>query len=226
MMPAASLGPVWAIASKDVLLELRNKEIVLAILIFSFLVLIIFNFAVALTPTSAGVVGPGVLWVAIMFAAVIGLNRSFVIEKDGDALTGLMLTPVSRDTLLIGKALGNFLFMLVAEAIILPSFTALFNVNVLRPEIVVIAFITTLGLSTVGTLFAAISVNTRAREIMLPLLFLPVVVPLLIAAVEGTVQVVEGGSWSGAATWMQVGAAFDVVFVIVSVLTFQFILED
>ena len=221
-----ALGSVWTIARKDVLLELRNREIVLALLVFSFIVLVVFNFAVALTPASAGVVGPGVLWVAITFAAVIGLNRSFVIEKEGSALDGLMLTPASRDTLLAGKALGNFIFIVAAQAVIFPAFTALFDVNVLRPEMAAVALVATVGLASAGTLFSAIAVNTRAREIMLPLLFLPLITPLLIASVEATVEVVEGGSWSGAGQWLQIGVAFDVVFVIASLVAFQFVLED
>lgn len=221
-----SFAPVWAVARKDVLLELRNKEIVLSVLVFSLLVLVIFNFAVELTPANVNAVGPGVLWVGITFAAVLGLNRSFIIEKDNLALDGLLLTPVSRDALLLGKALGNFLFILAAQVMILPSFTALFNVNVLKPEVGVIAVLTTLGLSTVGTVFSAVAVNTRAREVLLPLLFLPLVAPLLIAAVEATIEITGGGSWNAASQWLQVLGAFDVVFVVGSLLTFQFILED
>jgi len=221
-----SLGPVWAVAKKDLLLEVRNREIVISILVFSGLVFIIFNFAIELTRVNRDTVGPGVLWVAFIFAAILGLNRSFIIEKDGNALEGMMLSPVSRDTILVGKTLGNLLFMITALVVLFPVFTALFNVNVLKVEIIVIAVLATIGLSTIGTMFAALSVNTRAREIMLPVLFLPIAVPILIAAVEGTAQVTQGGSWSEAAEWFQVLAAFDIVFVIAALLTFQFLLED
>lgn len=224
--PAGALGPVWAIAAKDVLLEIRNKEIVVSVLVFSLLVLVIFNFAIALTPTSVSAVGPGILWVAIAFAAVTGINRSFIIEKDGEALQGLMLAPVSRDALFIGKALGNFLFITTAEVMILPIFTVLFGLNVITPEVVVIALLTNFGLATAGTVFAALAVNTRARDIMLPLLFLPVVAPLLVAAVEGTAAVAQGGSWGTCAQWMGLAAAFDVVFAVVAVSVFQFVLQD
>jgi heme exporter protein B len=221
-----SLGPVWAVAKKDLLLEVRNREIVVSILVFSGLVFIIFNFAIELTTVNRDTVGPGVLWVAFIFAAILGLNRSFIIEKDGNALEGMMLSPIGRDTILVGKTLGNLLFMLAALVVLFPVFTALFNVNVLKPEIIVIAALSTIGLATIGTMFAALSVNTRAREIMLPVLFLPIAVPILIAAVEGTAQVTQGGSWSEAAEWFQVLGAFDIVFVIAALLTFQFLLED
>ena len=110
----SALGPAWTVARKDLLLEMRNREIVLSVLVFSGLVLIIFNFAVELTVTNADTVGPGVFWVAVTFSSVIGINRSFIVEKDGDAIDGLLLTPVSRDIILVGKALGNFIFMFVA----------------------------------------------------------------------------------------------------------------
>lgn len=221
-----SLGPVWAVAKKDLLLEVRNREIIVSILVFSGLVFIIFNFAIELTRVNRDTVGPGVLWVAFIFAAVLGLNRSFIIEKDGNALEGMMLSPIGRDTILAGKTLGNLLFMLAALVVLFPVFTALFNVNVLKPEIIVIAVLATVGLATTGTMFAALSVNTRAREIMLPVLFLPIAVPILIAAVEGTAQITQGGSWSEAAEWFQVLGAFDIIFVIAALLTFQFLLED
>ena len=134
--------------------------------------------------------------------------------------------PVSRDALFIGKALGNFLFITTAEVMILPIFTVLFGLNVITPEVVVIALLTNFGLATAGTVFAALAVNTRARDIMLPLLFLPVVAPLLVAAVEGTAAVAQGGSWGTCAQWMGLAAAFDVVFAVVAVSVFQFVLQD
>ena len=145
---------------------------------------------------------------------------------DGNALDGLLLTPVGRDTILIGKTVGNFIFMAAALVILFPVFTALFDVNVLKIEVFVIALLTILGLATVGTMFAALSVNTRAREIMLPVLFLPIAVPILISAVEGTARVTEGGGWGDALQWIEILAAFDVVFIVAALLAFQFLLED
>jgi heme exporter protein B len=205
---------------------MRNREVVLSILVFSGLVLVIFNFAVELTVTNANTVGPGVFWVAVTFSSVIGINRSFIVEKDGDAIDGLLLTPVSRDIILVGKTLGNFIFMFVALIVLMPTFTALFNVNILTVEISVIAVMALFGLSVLGTLFSAIAVNTRAREIMLPVLFLPLAIPILIAATEGTARITEGGGWGEAAQWIQIIGAFDVVFVVAALLTFGFLLED
>lgn len=224
--PPGSFGPICAIAFKDVLLEIRNKEIVVSVLVFSLLVLVVFNFAIGLTPQSVNVIGPGILWVAIAFAAIVGINRSFLIEKDRDALQGLMLAPVSRDALLLGKALGNFLFITAAEVMIFPIFTILFNLNVIAPEAVAIALLTNVGVATAGTVFAAMAVNTRAQEFMLPLLFLPVVAPLLVAAVEGTAAATQGGGWSACAQWLGLAAAFDAAFAAAALLVFHHVWQD
>ncbi|MBI2965516.1 MAG: heme exporter protein CcmB [Chloroflexi bacterium] len=221
-----ALGPIWAIARKDLLLEVRNRDIVVSLVVFSMLVLIVFNFAIELTPVNVAVVGPGILWVAIAFAGVIGLNRSFVLEKERDALDGLMLAPVSRDGLFLGKTLGNAIFMLVAQAVLIPVFAALFDVDILRFEIGVIAAMTTLGFAGAGTVFAAMAINTRSREIMLPVLFLPAISPLLIAAVEATAGVATGGSWGASSRWIQIITVFDAVFVVGGALLFHYVLED
>jgi heme exporter protein B len=222
----AALGPIWAIARKDLVLELRNREIVVSVLVFSMLVLIVFNFAVELTTVNLAVVGPGILWVAIAFAGVLGLNRTFVLEKERDALDGLMLAPVSRDALFLGKALGSFLFMLVAEAVLIPVFSALFDVGLMRGHTVLVAMLATSGFAAAGTVFASMAANTRSREIMLPVLFLPVVSPLLIAAVEATAVIADGGSWGGLNTWLQLLGVFDVLFVAGGAVLFHYVLED
>ena len=222
----AALATVWTLARKDLLLELRSRDIVLAIVVFALLVITIFTFTIELTPTRARDVGPGVLWAAIAFAGVLGLNRSFAIEAERDTLDGLMLTPVSRELIFFGKVLGNFIFITVAEVVIFPVFEALFNINVLQVETIVIALLASIGFSAVGTVFAAMSVRVRSREIMLPLLFLPTSIPLIMAAVESTSVVVNGGSWGDFSEWLQLAIAFDVIFFIASAVLFQFVLEE
>jgi heme exporter protein B len=224
---SGSLGVIWALARKDLLLEIRNRDIVISIVGFVLLVMVIFTFAVDIADRdNALLVGPGVLWAGIAFAGVIGLNRAFALEMERDTLEGLMLTPVSRDLIFLGKALGNFLFLGISSAIALLVFAVLFNLVVLRFEMLVIALLAVIGFSAVGTVFAAMSARVRAREIMLPLLFLPVVVPLLFAVIEATADLVAGDSWKEMSQWLQLAGAFDLVFVIVSAFIFQFILED
>ena len=221
-----SLSVIWAIGRKDLLLEIRNKDVVVAIAGFALLVLVIFTFAIDLNQGNAKLVGPGVLWAGIAFAGVTGLNRAFALEGEGSTLEALMLAPISRDLIYLGKALGNFLFIAVAQIIVIPVFAVLFNLVVFRWEMLVISLLTTIGFSAVGTLFAAMSVRVRAREVMLPLMFLPVVTPLLMAAVESTSHMVHGRSWSDMAQWLQIAVAFDVAFVVISAFIFQHILED
>ena len=221
-----SLAIIWSIGRKDLLLELRNKDVVVAVAGFALLVLVIFTFSLNLTSDNAKLVGPGVLWAAVAFAGVTGLNRAFALEVEGNTLEALMLAPISRDLIFLGKALGNFLFITVALVVVLPVFAVLYNLIVFRWEMLVISLLTAVGFSAVGTLFAAMSVKVRAREVMLPLLFLPVVAPLIMAAVESTGHVVNGRSWSDMAQWLQLAVAFDVIFIVVSAFVFQHILED
>ena len=177
-------GPVFALLWKDLMLELRTKDIVVSVLVFALLVIVIFSFALDPTPQTVAVVAPGVLWVAFTFGGVLGLTRSFALEKDGGNLHGLLLAPVSRDTIFFGKMLGNFLFMLAVEVAVYPIFVVLYDLSFQMQGLIPIALLATLGFATVGTVFSAMAVNTRSREVMLPLLFLPVVLPIIVAAVE------------------------------------------
>jgi len=221
-----SLAVIWSIGRKDLLLELRNKDVVVAVAGFALLIMVIFTFSLNLSQDSARLIGPGVLWSAVAFAGVTGLNRAFSLEVEGNTLEALMLAPISRDLIFFGKALGNFLFITVALAVVLPVFAVLFNLVIFRWEMLAISLLTTVGFSAVGTLFAAMSVRVRAREVMLPLLFLPVVTPLIMAAVGSTSHMVNGRSWSDMSEWLQLAVAFDVVFLVVSAFVFQHILED
>lgn len=218
------LGKVLTILWKDILSELRTRDIVVSVLVFALLVIVIFNFA--FEPERVGLVAPGILWVALTFAGVLGLSRSFVLEKDNDCLEGLMLCPVDRGVIYFGKMLGSLTFILVVAVIVLPIFFILFNLPIFRPELVLIVVLATIGFASVGTLFSALAVNTKAREIMLPILFFPIVVPVIIAAVKATGLVLAGESWDSLSPWLQVMVAFDIIFIVVSSLVFEFIIEE
>jgi heme exporter protein B len=221
-----SLAVIWAIGRKDLLLETRNKDIIVAVSAFALLVLMVFTFAIDINQINAKLTGPGILWASIAFAGVTGLNRAFALELEGNTLEALMLAPISRDLIYVGKMFGNFLFLTASQIIVVPIFAVLFNLTVLRWEMLVISLLTTIGFSTIGTLFAAMSMRVRAREVMLPLLFLPVVTPLIMAAVESTSHVVNDGSWPEIAQWIQLALAFDIAFIVISAFIFQQILED
>jgi heme exporter protein B len=220
------LRQVSAIIHKDITAELRTKEMFSSMFVFALLAVVVFNFAFELRVADAVTVAPGVLWVAVTFAGMLGLNRSFVLEKDRGCLDGLLLAPVDRSAIYFGKMLGNFLFITVVEAIILPIFSALFNVSLIQPLILVVLVLGTLGFSGVGTLFSAMAVHTRAREVLLPVLLFPVVVPALIAAVKLTAGLLDGQALADLVNWMRLLVAFDIILIAVSYMTFDFVVEE
>jgi heme exporter protein B len=222
----STLSKALAVTRKDILSEMRTKEIVFSALIFAILVIITFNFAFGADQASMTLVAPGILWVTFTFAGVLSLNRSFVSEKEENCLEGLMIAPMPREVIYIGKGLGSLLFMVVIEIIALPVFTLLFNVPALSLPIIAITLLATIGFAAVGTLFSALAVNTKARDMVLPILFLPVVVPVIISAVKATSQALAGDPWSDITSWLAILAAFDVIFMVVSFWVFPFIVEE
>lgn len=215
---------VMTILWKDVILELRTKDIVVSALVFALLVIVVFSFAITPTPQTVAFVAPGILWVSFTFGGVLGLNRSMALERESGGLHALMLAPVSRDLIFFGKMLGAFLFMLLVEVTVFPVFAVLFNFPLLLPGLIPVAVLATLAIATIGTLFAAIAANTRSREVMLPLLFFPVVVPIVIAAVEASTAVLQ--SDSAFDHWIPFLLAFDAVFLVVCPFAFQLVVEE
>jgi heme exporter protein B len=156
----------------------------------------------------------------------LGLNRSFILEKDKGCLEGLLLAPVDRSAIYFGKMLGNLIFMLVVEAIVLPIFWVLFNPPLFSPALILILVLGTLGFAGVGTLFSAIAVHTRAREVMLPILLFPIVIPLMIAAVKITGGLLDGQPLSEMRNWLNLLVGFDIIFLTVSYMTFDYVVEE
>ena len=221
------LGPVFLVAWKDILLEIRNREVVVSALVFGVTIVVIFNFALNITAETVDLLAPGTLWVAFSFAGVLAMSRAFVTEKDQGSLDGLLLCPVSRDSLYYGKMLALFLFMVVVEAVLLPVFAVMFNFSAFSFTLVGVILLATLGFAAVGTLFSAVAVNTRSREIMLPILFFPVISPVLIAAVEASTGAI-GSSLGvvGVGRWLQLIAVFDAIFLVLCPWLFSLVTEE
>ena len=219
-MMLAVLTILW----KDVILELRTKDIVVSALVFALLVIVVFSFAITPTPQTVAFVAPGILWISFTFGGVLGLNRSMALERESGGLHALMLAPISRDLVFFGKMLGTFLFMLLVEVAVFPVFAVLFNFSLLLPGLIPVAVLATLAIAAIGTLFAAIAVNTRSREVMLPLLFFPVVVPVVIAAVEASTAVLQGDSAFD--RWIPFLLAFDAFFLVVCPFAFHLVVEE
>ena len=231
------LGAVVAILAKDVLLELRTKDILVTTLVFGLLVIVVFSFALDPTPTMIATVAPGILWVSFTFGGVLGLNRSFSVESARGNLQGLMLAPVGRDAIYFGKFLGSFLFMMGVEVVIYPLFAVLFNLPIFVYELIPVAVLATIAVAAVGTVFSAMALNTRSREVMLPLLFFPVVVPVIIAATEATGILLREAAQNeavapylsvgpGVSLWIPLLVVFDAVFLVICPAAFSFIIED
>ena len=220
------LRKVWAIVAKDVAAELHTREMVSAMLVFSVLALLIFSFAVDRRGAVARAAAPGVRWATGAVAGTRGLSRSLAREQQAGCIDGLLLAPVDRSAIFFGKALGNLAFMVVVELVLLPLFSALFDVPLLRPGVLVVTALGTVGYAAVGTLLAAIAVNTRAREVMLPILLLPLAIPALIAAVQATGGLMEGSTLSEVGGWVRILVVYDLIIVAVSMLTFGYVVEE
>jgi heme exporter protein B len=217
---------ILAITWKDILSEFRSREIIVSVMVFTLLVIVIFNFAFGSTAETVKITGPGMLWVTFTFAGVLSLNRSFILEREEGCIEGLMVSPVSREVIYAGKMLGSLIFMLIVEIVALPVFALLFNLNVLTPQIILTTFLATLGFVSCGTLFSALAVKTKARELVLPILFLPIVVPVIISAVKASSLALGGRPWAEMAGWLQIIGAFDAIFLVVSFWIFNFVIEE
>lgn len=217
-----------AILRKDLLAEWRTKERLSPMVFFVLLTLLVFNFSFELGGAALHEIGPGVLWSAFVFASLLGLNRSFVDERENGCLDGLLLAPGDRSAIYLGKMLGNLLFLLAVELISLPFFTLFFNLSP-GPFLLPLLGLFLLGsasLASVGTLFAAMSSNMRLRELLLPLLLLPMVMPALISCVEATALVLKGDELARIAPYLQILAVFVVVFTTLSLLLFEHVIEE
>jgi heme exporter protein B len=226
-MVTSYLHKVFAIVAKDVAAELRTREMLSSMFVFALLVILIFNFAFDLRADNQKALAPGVLWVAVAFASMLGLSRSFIVEKDRGSIEGLLLTPVDRSAIYLGKALGNLLFISVVAWVILPVFVVLFNLAAeTLPLLAGTVVLGTIGLSGVGTLFSAMAVHTRAREVLLPVLLFPVIVPVMLSAVKLTAAVIDGVPFAEVQNWFSLLITFDVIFAALSVILFDYVVEE
>lgn len=218
---------VWAILWKDVRCELRSKQVWLGMGLFALLVLVIFNFAFDLRVDNKAAVAPGTLWVALIFASLLGLGRTIAAEREKGSLDRLLLCPVDRKAIYLAKLLGNMLFIGVVEIIALPVFAALFNIPLFTGPLLLIVLAGTLGIASVGTLFSAMAAATSARDVLLPILVFPLIIPVVIGAVRATGSLmVSSGSSPSEPPWLGLMIAFDIIFLSVSMLTFEYVIEE
>ena len=218
---------LW-IARKDLRLELRSRQNFLTVLFFAFIVIIVFNFAFDPGSPAIAEVSPAILWVAFLFAGMLSLGNAFAMEREDACMLGLLLAPVERGVIFLGKLLANLLFLLAMEVVIFPIFVIFFNVN-LRGGFfwfLLIVLLVDLGFVAVGTLFSAMTMSLKTREVLLPILLFPVVVPVVIAGVKATAGVFGGGGLPAIAGWLKVLVGFDLIFVLLCYSVFQYVVEE
>ena len=217
---------IGAIVRKDLLVEVRGKEVVLAVTFFVFLMVLTFNFAFKPGSIPTEVMTPGVLWFTFLFAGMLSFQRVVSSEQENGCLDGLMLCPYGRDVIFVAKTISSFVFVIVVEAIAIPIFAIVFNLSEVPIQLILIIPVATLGISIIGTFLAALSMNTRLREVMLPILMIPLVVPVVIGAVESTGEAFDGAGWSAVQPWIWLLVIFDIVFLVIGLLTFEHVLEE
>jgi heme exporter protein B len=225
--PSANyIKAVLAITWKDLAAELRSRELLSAMLVFSMLVLLIFYFALELDVKARNSITAGALWVTFAFAGTLGLNRSMAVEKDRGCLDGLLLAPVDRSAIYFGKMLSNLAFMLIVEVIVLPVYSVLYNINLFNLGLVGVILLGSIGYVAVGTLLSAMSVQTRTRDVLLPILLFPVVIPVLVAAVKASSGFLAGAEMADILPWLNILLAYDVIFTAIAFMVFDFVVEE
>jgi heme exporter protein B len=214
------------VIAKDLSGELRSRELLSAMFVFAVLVILIFNFALELDVKTRSTVTAGVLWVTFAFAGSLGLNRSMAMEKDRGCMDGLLLAPVDRSAIYFGKMFANLIFMLLVEAIVLPLYSVLYNTNLFQAGFLGVVLLGSLGYVSVGTLLATMTVQTRTRDVLLPILLFPLAIPVFIAAVKASTGYLQGLDMEAIRPWLNLLVVYDTVFTAVAFMVFDFVVEE
>lgn len=225
-MKTSFLRTVTAIIQKDLRAELRSRELVSSMALFALLSILIFSFALELDREARESAISGVLWVTVIYASTIGLNRSMAMEREQANLDGMLIAPIHRTAIFFGKLAGNFIFAVIVGCILLPIMTVLYNKTLLSLDVLSILLLGTLGFSTVGTLLATMTVQTRARESLLPIVMLPITLPMMLAAVRATTAILGAAPQDEGITWPQLLVVLDVVYLAASFLLFEYVIEE
>ncbi len=222
------MNKIWAIIKKDIITELRTKELFSSMLVFALLIIVIFNFAFGFSAELLDLAAPAMLWISFTFAGVLGLSRSFALEKEGNAIIGMLLTPTDRSLIYAGKMISNTIFVFLVGLLMVPMFILFFNYNfvsTLLPLIPVI-FLGSIGFVSVGTLFSAMALNTKLREVMLPILLFPIIIPVIVSAVKLSEQVLDGNSLFDAGFSLKLLVSFDIIFITACAVTFEYVVNE
>jgi heme exporter protein B len=223
----AFFAQAWAVARKDLLLELRSRERFISMATFAVLVAVVFSFALDPAVRAREIAG-AMIWVTVIFAGTLGMGRAFALEREADALTGVLVSPVDRGALFAGKWLASLVVVLAVEAVIFPVYALFFGLSYGRslPALVAVVVLATLGFIALGTLFGAIAAHTRLGETLLPILMLPLLIPVVIFAASATQRLLAGRPVAEISSQLRMLAAFDLIFLFVCTAIFGAVLEE
>lgn len=222
----AYLGAIWQVFRKDIQVEWRGRQAVPVMLVFALMIVFLFNFALQLSPDLQAGLAAGLLWVSLAFASTLGLNRSISLERENNALDGLLLAPVDRSAIFFGKYLGNFCFTTLVGLLLLPIMSLFYQQNMLRLPLVLLLLLGVAAYTSLGTLLSALSIQARTRDVLLPVLLYPLALPILIAAVEATRGVLSGQTLDDTSSWVFLLLAGILLFNAAGLLFFETILEE
>ena len=220
------LHTLWQVFRKDLQVEWRGRQGLPVMLVFALLVVFLFNFALQLTPALQSGLAAGLLWVSLAFASTLGLNRSVSLERENNALDGLLLAPVDRSAIFFGKTFSNLTFTAVVALVLLPVFSLFYQQNMLNPRLLLVVLLGLGAYTSLGTLLAALSIQTRTRDVLLPVLLYPLALPVLIAAVEASRGILAGQPWAELQSWVLLLVACNILFLAAGLLLFDTILEE
>lgn len=222
------LAAAWLVARKDLAIEFRTRSAFLSALVLSLLAIVIFFFAWDATAVGPIDLAPGVLWVTFTFSGLLGLHRSFGVEERDGAIDALLIAPVAREAIFLGKALANLVFVLGVQAVALPAVALFYNIPIagIALPLAGVMLLAAIGLVCIGTLFAGITANTRMAELLLPVLALPFFVPIVLPAAQSTAQLLAGRPVVESIAWLRILLAFDLVFLYACTIAFPFTLDD
>ena len=223
-----TLQAAMLVAGKDLRIELRTKEITTSTGLFAVLVVVLASLSFYIDPQTAPSLAPGVLWIAITFAGILAMGRTWAREREQDALRGLLLSPIPRSGIYLGKTAGSFLFLTAVEVVLVPLVALFFHVDlvpVIGP-LLLLLFLGTVGFVSAGTLFATMSVRTRARDLMLSVVVFPLITPALLSGVVATRELFGGASLTETLQWARIMLAFDLLFLTGGVILFETLTAD
>jgi len=225
--PVSLWDGAWAVLAKEVRTEFRSHELLTTTAVFALMVVVMFSFSFDAAREAVRNFAPGLLWIAILFSGTLMLEPAFLREQANETLAALRLAPIPPYSILLGKTLASFFFLAITEALLLPVFVVLYNVPVagVLPQLTLVLALGTLGIVVPGTLFSAVTAHARMRELLLPLLLLPVLTPVLIAGTEATVMLLsDPPEWP--ALWLKLLAGGDVIYLTAAYFLFEALLEE